>query len=196
VHAVDVSPTALALAQRRASEAAADRVTFVRGDLTALAFRDASVGAMFSWGVIIHIPEIERALDELVRVLRPGGRLALYVTNGACADDALRAVARSLVRRHRPQTRARLGTGAWYAMDDEQIWIWQLDVPALTAYLEERGLRCLGRLAGELTQLHIHLPRAVRPLFHRANNAWFKLRRRLPAWPTAMNLLVFEKRPA
>ena len=42
-------------------------------DIRALPFADASFDAVYSMGTIEHFRDSERALDEMVRVLRPGG---------------------------------------------------------------------------------------------------------------------------
>ena len=52
-----------------------------RGDGEDLPFPDASFDLVFSWGVIHHSSDMEAALQELVRVCRPGGRLVLMVYN-------------------------------------------------------------------------------------------------------------------
>ena len=41
---------------------------------------------MFSWGVLMHVPNLEMALVELVRVLKPGGKLILGENNAASFD--------------------------------------------------------------------------------------------------------------
>src|SRR5207237_1729605 len=50
------------------------------GDAEALPFEDASVDLVYSWGVLHHTPNTERAVAEVRRVLRPGGeaRIMLY----------------------------------------------------------------------------------------------------------------------
>lgn len=63
-----------------AAEAVADRVEVHTADMTALPFRDNSVDVIVSSLAIHNIPTPagrRRALDEAVRVLRPGGRLAI-----------------------------------------------------------------------------------------------------------------------
>jgi SAM-dependent methyltransferase len=49
-------------------------------DAEALPFADASFDLVYSWGVLHHTPDTERAIDEIRRVLRPGGeaRIMLY----------------------------------------------------------------------------------------------------------------------
>ena len=46
-----------------------------------LPFDDASFDLVYSWGVIHHSPDTPQALDEIVRVLRPGGLGKVMVYN-------------------------------------------------------------------------------------------------------------------
>jgi ubiquinone/menaquinone biosynthesis C-methylase UbiE len=76
--AVDLTPWAVETTRRRldAFELEAD----VReADGENLPFADAAFDLVFSWGVIHHSSNMDRALRELVRVCRPGGRLVLMV---------------------------------------------------------------------------------------------------------------------
>ena len=50
-------------------------------DVRALPFRDASFDAIYSMGTIEHFAETERALEEIARVLKPGGRAIVGVPN-------------------------------------------------------------------------------------------------------------------
>jgi ubiquinone/menaquinone biosynthesis C-methylase UbiE len=52
-----------------------------QGDAENLEFPDASFDLVFSWGVIHHSSDMSKALAELVRVLKPGGRIVLMVYN-------------------------------------------------------------------------------------------------------------------
>ena len=51
----------------------------VNGDALTLPFPDESFDRVIAAEVLEHIPDDERALGELVRVLRPGGRMAVTV---------------------------------------------------------------------------------------------------------------------
>jgi len=64
------------------------RAAFDRGrlrgavaDVRELPFRDASFDAIYSMGTIEHVRDSEHALQELARVLRPGGRAIVGVPN-------------------------------------------------------------------------------------------------------------------
>jgi SAM-dependent methyltransferase len=76
--AVDLTPTAIAMTQRRL-ELHGLEGTVLEADAEALPFEDASFDFVWSWGVIHHSSDTRRALSEIARVLRPGGRLALMV---------------------------------------------------------------------------------------------------------------------
>jgi demethylmenaquinone methyltransferase/2-methoxy-6-polyprenyl-1,4-benzoquinol methylase len=59
----------------RARPSAARAVTFVAGDMMALPFPDGSFDLVTTGYGIRNVPRIEPALDEIRRVLRPGGLL-------------------------------------------------------------------------------------------------------------------------
>jgi arsenite methyltransferase len=64
-----------------AAEGVADRVEVETGDITKLPFSDSAFDAVISMTVIHNIPSRDgrdRALRELVRVLKPGGRIAIF----------------------------------------------------------------------------------------------------------------------
>jgi SAM-dependent methyltransferase len=50
-------------------------------DVRALPFTDASFDAIYSMGTIEHFDETERAVEEMARVLKPGGRAIIGVPN-------------------------------------------------------------------------------------------------------------------
>jgi ubiquinone/menaquinone biosynthesis C-methylase UbiE len=52
-----------------------DRVRLWVGDATEIAAEDDSYDAVFDFGIIHHVPTWRRAVAEVHRVLRPGGRL-------------------------------------------------------------------------------------------------------------------------
>jgi SAM-dependent methyltransferase len=76
---IDVSPRMVELARARGVAAQV-------GDVQGLPFDDASFDCAVAAWMLFHVPDLDRALAELARVLRPGGRL-VAVTN---ADDHLR----------------------------------------------------------------------------------------------------------
>ena len=74
VDAFDLDPGMVELAQRRLADRG-DRVRLFAGDITAIEAGDDCYDAVFDFGIIHHVPSWESALEEVFRVLRPGGRL-------------------------------------------------------------------------------------------------------------------------
>jgi arsenite methyltransferase len=84
---VDISEPMLA----RAVEAQAGRnVGFLRADAQELPFRDETVDAVTSLAVLQLIPTPSTALAEIVRVLRPGGRVAIMVPTAGRGAEFLK----------------------------------------------------------------------------------------------------------
>ncbi|WP_217921329.1 class I SAM-dependent methyltransferase [Miltoncostaea oceani] len=72
---VDIDPSFAAAPPNRG------RTRFVHGDATALPFEAATFDAVTMFDVIEHIPDDRAAIDEALRVLRPGGVLLLTTPN-------------------------------------------------------------------------------------------------------------------
>ena len=92
VGGIDLSPGMLAVARERLTAAGlADAVELREGDATALPYPDEAFDVAFCSYVLDLLPsaEINRALAELRRVLRPGGRLALVALSPG--DGGVRA---------------------------------------------------------------------------------------------------------
>ncbi len=75
VVAVDASAAMLQAAKKRLHQF--DNVELRRGELEALPIDDGRLDAATLMLVLHHVPEPERALAEVARVLKPGGRLVL-----------------------------------------------------------------------------------------------------------------------
>ena len=76
---IDHSPDMVRLARETNAEAvAAGRLEVVRADAANLPFPDASFTRVSMVIVFLFLPDPAAALREVHRVLRPGGRLALY----------------------------------------------------------------------------------------------------------------------
>jgi ubiquinone/menaquinone biosynthesis C-methylase UbiE len=78
VTAVDLTDWAVETTRARL-EAFGLEGNVLQADAERLPFDDASFDLVFSWGVIHHTTDLHQALRELVRVLRPGGRLVLML---------------------------------------------------------------------------------------------------------------------
>lgn len=98
VVATDSSPAFISIA-RELAEQAGLRIEFKTGDCRALPFADGSFDVALAVTTFAHVDGGEKGLAELVRVVRPGGRVAVYDFDG---DSLLishqdRAVTRRIV---------------------------------------------------------------------------------------------------
>jgi 2-polyprenyl-3-methyl-5-hydroxy-6-metoxy-1,4-benzoquinol methylase len=77
VHGIDATVAMVDLATREAEAAGLDNVSFSVGDSTALAYAAGSFDGAVTRFAIHHIPLPARLIDELARVVAPGGRIVL-----------------------------------------------------------------------------------------------------------------------
>jgi len=76
VTALDADPSMIATVRLRA-EREAIRVQFVEGNAESLPFDDATFDVVVAVTVLCFVPDAERAVKEIARVLRPEGRLVI-----------------------------------------------------------------------------------------------------------------------
>ena len=81
VECLDLSPDMVALAQQRCGAHPNARIQ--TGDVTKLPYADASVDAVVCTQVYEYVADVDLALRELHRVLRPGGRAVVVDTDWA-----------------------------------------------------------------------------------------------------------------
>jgi ubiquinone/menaquinone biosynthesis C-methylase UbiE len=85
VSGVDFAPSMIARAEHKAAERGLT-VRFEQGDAEQLPFEPASFDLVISRHVLWTLPHPEAAVEEWIRVLRPGGRLV--VVDGAVLDGS------------------------------------------------------------------------------------------------------------
>ena len=117
VVAIDQSPRMVELARQRGVDAHV-------GDVQALAFRDAEFDAVVAAWMLYHVPDLDRALGELARVLVRGGRLVAVTNRATHLQEMFRLVGvdrwelpfgaengEELLARHFARVELRDGTG-------------------------------------------------------------------------------------
>jgi SAM-dependent methyltransferase len=77
---IDASRPMLERAVRETNEAGLRNAVFVHGDASVLPFRDASFDAVCCFAALNLFAEPFAALDQMTRVLTPGGRIAIFTS--------------------------------------------------------------------------------------------------------------------
>jgi 2-polyprenyl-3-methyl-5-hydroxy-6-metoxy-1,4-benzoquinol methylase len=80
ITAIDLNPVAIEKTTQR-FELFELKGRIMEVDAETLPFPDATFDYVYSWGVIHHTPDIEKAAREMYRVLKPGGQIALMLYN-------------------------------------------------------------------------------------------------------------------
>ncbi|MGA7688069.1 MAG: methyltransferase domain-containing protein [Jiangellales bacterium] len=93
LHVTDLSPGMVEAAERNAAEAGLD-VTGAVADAEALPYPDDSFDLVIGHAVIHHIPDVEQAFREMLRVLRPGGRFVICGEPTTIGDRVARTLGR------------------------------------------------------------------------------------------------------
>jgi 2-polyprenyl-3-methyl-5-hydroxy-6-metoxy-1,4-benzoquinol methylase len=199
ITAVDFSSPALDEAANTIKDAGIEQqVTLQQADLTSLPFPNASFDFVVSWGVLMHIPELETALCELARVLKPGGTLVLSEINMRSPDIFIREKAIHLLKKvlrkdNAVMTRTPRGIEVWKEnLDGSGLMVRKTDMEFLTSFLLSQGLTQIERTPCELTQVFTNLPtRALRRAIYALNRFYFRYS--LPAIFAVGNIIYFSK---
>lgn len=77
VTGIDISENMLELAERKARAAGLCNTEFVLGDMSELGYKDETFDAVVCVFGIFFVPEMEKLVAELWRVVKPGGKLAV-----------------------------------------------------------------------------------------------------------------------
>ncbi|NWG72152.1 MAG: class I SAM-dependent methyltransferase [Parvularculaceae bacterium] len=195
VKAIDVSSVMLAHARARAERAGVSAmIDFAKDDLTKLSLEPGAFSFIFSWGVLIHVPDAMSALDHLARSAAPGGKLALHILAKDSLDDMIEQGLRRLLRKPlKNLEETPLGRGNWYDFNGERLWVQRFDIGKLERVMAERDLRLVGRRGAEFSEFQRRAPKLLRPLLLLANRLAYDLR--LPAALFCTQIVIFEKPP-
>ena len=77
-HVTGLDPSPVFLERARLELADLSNVTFLEGDARSLNMKDESCEIIIAHTVLCHVPEPEKALQEAIRVLVPGGQIVIF----------------------------------------------------------------------------------------------------------------------
>jgi 2-polyprenyl-3-methyl-5-hydroxy-6-metoxy-1,4-benzoquinol methylase len=191
---VDFSESALGMARYNIAAAGLeDRIVLRRENLLSLSFADRQFDFILCWGVLMHIPDIKRAMTELSRVLNAGGTLIIAEGNSRAPEARLRRAVKRWLRpgRGRPKDTP-AGIEIWADSPAGPYMTRIAEIGYLIGQFEQHGLRLRHHLAHQFSEMYTRLPgRWLKRLVH-ALNAFYFLHIQDPR-PAMGNLLVLQK---
>lgn len=189
---VDISTAVL----REAKKIIADlgfqsRISFLCQPLEELSLGDGTVDVVHCRGVLMHIPEWERALYQLCRVLRPGGRIVLLELNHRSLETTIVRLARRF-RSSKSQVRSTAaGLEFWSDEQGLPFVVRNANTSYLADRLRSQGISNLTRFATEFWDINRFPAGIIRSAVVRFNELWFRLR--LPAAPSGGIAIIGTK---
>jgi 2-polyprenyl-3-methyl-5-hydroxy-6-metoxy-1,4-benzoquinol methylase len=195
VQAVDFSESALEMAAEQVRARGLEgQITLRRESLLGLSFPDESFDYVLCWGVLMHIPEVERAVAELARVVKPGGQLVISEANMRSLEAVgVRGLKRLLKREKSEVKEAPAGVEYWMVRGGDALVTRQADIGWLVRAFEGHGLALKGRVAGQFSEAYTLVSAApLKKLVHHFNDFWF--RHVKSAGPAFGNILFLQKK--
>lgn len=155
---LDLTPEMLEEGRRIARETGFSHVRFQVGDVHALPFLDASFDLVTCRRAAHHFAEIERALAEMVRVLKPGGRLVID-DRSVPEDEEVDRIMHDLdtlhdpshVRQYRPSVWRRLLEDAGLAVKGVEPYTKDRPLTSLTSRTDAASAERVHRIVEGLT---------------------------------------------
>jgi 2-polyprenyl-3-methyl-5-hydroxy-6-metoxy-1,4-benzoquinol methylase len=194
VQAVDFSESVLKSARTNVREAGfGDQIQIQQEDLLSLSFPDGSFDHILCWGVLMHIAEVEQALSELTRVLKPGGSLIISEINQSSLQrKAFIGLTRILGKSRAGETKTPAGMECWFSTPAGTFLRRHTNIGWLVQTLKGKGLTLRKRLPGQFTELHLKLAsRRFKGCVYSFNAFWFRFVR--DPHLAFGNILIFEK---
>lgn len=192
---IDFSAAALMIAKQSVAQGGSSPpIPLCRGSLLALPFPTEHFAHVLSWGVLMHVPDVEAAVMELARVVKRGGSLVIGDLNAHSVEARLRRFWAKVARpRDEIMKQTPAGWECWTQQPSGRLLTRQTDIDWLVARLGAERLALEARMPGQLSQAYTKLPtRRLRSAVHRLNEIWF--RASMPALAAIGNVLVFRKR--
>ena len=170
-----------------------DRITINREDILSLSFPDNHFDLVLCWGVLMHIPDAERAIGELIRVAKPGGFIVFEEINQHAPEAWIMRMFWSRLKKNITITKTPRGYEQICPFEGGTLFWRHLNIEWLVNQFARRSCSLVWRDSSMASEMYI---RAPGQLLKKAIQGWNRLWvRRINLPQLALhNLLIFKKR--
>lgn len=173
-----------------------ERMKLQLDNLLSLSFADATFDYILCWGVLMHIPDVNTAISELCRVLKPGGTIIVSEGNMHSVEARLLPILKkALGRQKEDMAHTAAGLEYWAVGESGRLLSRQADIHWLTERFAAGSCALRKRIAGQFTELYARVSSPLlKSLIHAFNRFWFN---HVGSPQLACgNILILEKRGA
>jgi 2-polyprenyl-3-methyl-5-hydroxy-6-metoxy-1,4-benzoquinol methylase len=177
VQAVDLSESVLKEAEANVKAKGLEtKISIRREDICSLSFEDETFSYILCWGVLMHIPDLEAAISELTRVLKPGGALVIGENNMYSLEAIiLRSLKRFLRKEKASVKKTPAGMEYWTTTSAGTLLVREANTQWMIERFKSRGLTVKKHVARQFTELYLRFcSPLLKSLIHGFNNFWFK----------------------
>lgn len=178
-----------------------EKVQFGCEELTNLSFISKFFDCVLCWGVLMHRPEVEKAMSELTRVVKVGGKLIIYEDNLYSVDSIIQRIGikiKQIIGRGGTKSSAMgvYGLESWIETDAGEIIIRQSKINVMKKFFEVRVFKTIAHNYGQFTELYRLIPDAqigkiIINFLHFIN--WFWFDKINSSFLSYENITIFEK---
>ena len=193
VTAIDFSEPALILCRGKLIENNLDSVVEVKkGSLLALDFEDGSFDNVLCWGVLMHIPEVKLALNELCRVIKPGGNLILCEVSKNALETRIGRFIKRLLNKIGEENLTDTGIECWTETSSGKFLVRKTNFKWLKSYMSDKKFEITKHFPGQFTEIYTRVsPVFLKNIIQIFNEIWFKYVRL--SYPSLAQIIIFRK---
>lgn len=173
----DFSETVLMWAEENVRKSGMEeRIRLKHEDILAFTFGDERFDYVLCWGILMHVHDIEKAISELARIMRPGGRLVISEGNMHSLQSIILRTLKNLFGEERATVKKTpAGLEYWTITSAGKLLTREADISWLVKTFEQNGFTVKTQVAGQFTELYTRMPfvRLRKPI-HLFNNIWFR----------------------